>query len=72
MSDIDWKATALKAGWREGKEEPHGEVLIHDDQDRIWPKEDFKGALEDLGFDADDPDWQDDIVYVEPALGFGR
>jgi hypothetical protein len=71
MSEIDYEATARAAGWDIGQEAPHGEVLIHKQQDRIWPPGDWKGALEDLGFDADDPTWADDIVFVvDPKPAF--
>jgi hypothetical protein len=64
MSEIDYEATARAAGWDLGREAPHGNVLVHKELDRIWPEGDWKGALEDMGFDAADPEWADDIVYV--------
>lgn len=60
--EIDWEATARKAGWTEGVDE-HGPVLIHEEQDRLWPIGDWRGAVGDLGFDATDDDWREDIVY---------
>ncbi len=64
MSEIDYEATARAAGWDVGNEAPHGVVLVHRQLDRIWPEGDWKGALQDIGFHVDDPDWADDIVYV--------
>lgn len=70
MPDIDFEAMAKAEGWREGKGD-HGEAaLVHDEQDRIWPVGDWEGALRDLGFEEDDPDWIEDIIYLpEKAPG---
>lgn len=68
MADIDWEATARKAGWDLGSEEPHGAVLIHKEQDRIWPPGDWEGAARDLGIDPDDVSYRDDIILSPIGL----
>ncbi len=74
MAEIDWEATARKAGWTwveidpNTKERVHNEpCLYHEDQDRIWPQDDWEGALRDLGFSEDDEAWANDIVYLPSA-----
>ena len=64
MREIDYEATARSAGWDVGNETPHGDVLVHKQQDRIWTEGDWKGALQDIGFHKDDPEWADEIIYV--------
>jgi len=77
MADIAWEATAQKAGWIKVACDPSpdrnddGPCLFHEKEDRAWPLDDWEGALRDLGFDENDEDWADDIVYlpsVEPTF----
>lgn len=68
MNEIDYEATARAAGWEIGHQSPHGEVLVHEYQDRIWESGDWKGALTDLGFHPDDPDRVNDIVYMAEPI----
>jgi hypothetical protein len=59
----EWKTRAIANGWIEMKSNPVMEDdvprLYHAETDRIWPLDDWEGALRDLGFDENEvmEDW---------------